>query len=250
MRSTRKERIVTPNSSGAQPAVRLTPSPSGAGASHLGGAPHVAPGFEWPRRDGVPLGFLGQFDLAAVARFPFAGVLPPRGLLSFFYEADQQPWGFDPKDRGSWLVHFEPDPTTVERRDPPDALPDASRFPEVPVEMSEVETLADDEPDDEEENPAPRHQLLGHPGAIQGDMRLECALVTHGLSTGDGSAYSDPRARALEATAGQWRLLAQIDSDDAAAMMWGDVGRLYFWITEEALTRRAFDECWVILQCS
>ena len=239
------------NSGGPLPAVRMTALPSGAaGRSRLGGAPDVGRGFEWPQRDGVPLAFLAQVDLASAARFPFAAVLPPRGLLSFFYDAEQQPWGFDPKDRGRWLVHFEPDPATVARRDPPDALPESSRFPEVPVEMSEVETM-DDHPDDEEdEDPAPRHQLLGHPAAVQGEMRLECALVTHGLNTGDASGYADPRAKALEATADQWRLLAQIDSDDAAGMMWGDLGRLYFWITDDALARRAFDECWVILQCS
>ena len=243
---------MTTSSSGTLPAVRLTPRASGGGSSRLGGTPDVAAGFEWPRREGVPLAFLAQVDLAAVARFPFASALPPRGLLSFFYDADLQPWGFDLKDRGSWRVHFEPDPEAAARRDPPAGLPDGSLFPEVPVEMSEVETQADDDPEEEEEGdfPAPRHQILGHPAAIQGDMRLECALVTHGLSTGDGSAYSDPRAKALQATAAQWRLLAQIDSDDAAAMMWGDLGRLYFWITEDALARRAFDECWVILQCS
>jgi uncharacterized protein YwqG len=42
----------------------------------------------------------------------------------------------------------------------------------------------------------------------------------------------------------------QIDTDDDGGMMWGDCGRLYFWITDDALQRRAFDECWMILQCS
>jgi uncharacterized protein YwqG len=27
-----------------------------------------------------------------------------------------------------------------------------------------------------------------------------------------------------------WRLLLQLDTDDAAGMKWGDVGTLYFWI--------------------
>ena len=244
---------MTTDSGAPRPAVRLSPvrGAAAAGASRLGGAPDLRSGFEWPHRDGTPLAFLAQIDLTALAPFPFARVLPARGLLSFFYDADQQPWGFDPRDRGSWLVHFEPDPTAVERRSPPDALPEASRFVEVPLEMTEVETMPDDEPDDEEDDePVPRHQLLGHPAAIQGEMTLECALVTQGVNCGEVGAYSDPRARALEGTAGSWRLLAQIDSDDDAGMMWGDLGRLYFWITDAALARHAFDECWVILQCS
>ena len=41
--------------------------------------------------------------------------------------------------------------------------------------------------------------------------------------------------------AADWRLLLQLDTDDEASMMWGDLGRLYFWITGDALRRRAFD---------
>ena len=42
----------------------------------------------------------------------------------------------------------------------------------------------------------------------------------------------------------------QLDTDDTAEMMWGDCGRLYFWLTDHALRRRAFGESWMILQCS
>lgn len=42
----------------------------------------------------------------------------------------------------------------------------------------------------------------------------------------------------------------QIDSDDEADMMWGDVGRLYYWLTADALARRDWASSWMILQCS
>jgi uncharacterized protein YwqG len=32
-------------------------------------------------------------------------------------------------------------------------------------------------------------------------------------------------------------------------MMWGDTGRLYFWVTEDALRRRAWTEVHLVLQC-
>ena len=32
--------------------------------------------------------------------------------------------------------------------------------------------------------------------------------------------------------------------------MWGDVGRLYFWIRDADLRARRFDATWLILQCS
>ena len=80
-------------------------------------------------------------------------------------------------------------------------------------------------------------------------MELECELVTHGLYCGDATGYEDPRAKELEISSRQWRLLLQIDSDDSAEMMWGDVGRVYFWIREEDLRQARFDRTWTILQC-
>ena len=41
----------------------------------------------------------------------------------------------------------------------------------------------------------------------------------------------------------------QLDSDDAAKMMWGDAGRLYFWIRDQDLRERRFDKTWMIYQC-
>jgi len=37
-------------------------------------------------------------------------------------------------------------------------------------------------------------------------------------------------------------LLLQIDSEDDAGMMWGDVGRLYWWMKKDELTRRDFTQ--------
>jgi uncharacterized protein YwqG len=43
-------------------------------------------------------------------------------------------------------------------------------------------------------------------------------------------------------------LLLQVDSDDVG-MMWGDGGRLYFWIREQDARRADFSNVWMILQC-
>jgi uncharacterized protein YwqG len=81
-------------------------------------------------------------------------------------------------------------------------------------------------------------------------MELECELVTNGLYCGDPSGYEDPRAKELEPNAKNWRLLLQIDSNDENEMMWGDCGRLYFWIRKEDLVNKQFDKSWFSLQCS
>src|SRR5205814_3675825 len=61
-----------------------------------------------------------------------------------------------------------------------------------------------------EEDAGPIHRLLGHPEPVQGDMQLECQLVSHGLYCGDASGYRDTRATALRPGAADWRLLLQI----------------------------------------
>ena len=72
---------------------------------------------------------------------------------------------------------------------------------------------------------------------------------SNGLYCSDASGYKDPRAKELESGAKDWRLLLQIDSDDKASMMWGDSGRLYFWIRQDDLQNKRFEKTWVILQC-
>jgi uncharacterized protein YwqG len=83
---------------------------------------------------------------------------------------------------------------------------------------------------------AAMHRLLGNPQAINAGMELECQLVSHGINLGSGSGHETPRAKELEAGARDWRLLLQIDTDeDNPGWMWGDGGRIYYWIREQEL---------------
>ncbi len=45
-------------------------------------------------------------------------------------------------------------------------------------------------------------------------------------------------------------LLLQVDSEDDAGMMWGDLGRLYWWMTKDELARRDFSNVQFDEQCS
>ena len=68
--------------------------------------------------------FLAQFALAEVALYDEAGLLPSRGLLSFFLSAEA--FGSDPA--GGYAVLYEPDPDRLHRAPP---------LPEVPEETDE-----------------------------------------------------------------------------------------------------------------
>jgi uncharacterized protein YwqG len=101
----------------------------------------------------------------------------------------------------------------------------------------------------------PHHQLLGHPKEIQREMQLECQLASNGINCGNGPGGENLLGTTLRQNAMDWRLLLQLDTDDdwsagKPGMMWGDCGRLYFWIRHQDLASKAFEKSWMILQCS
>jgi uncharacterized protein YwqG len=263
----------------ARTSIRLHASPSAAdalqmGATRLGGEPDLPEPMAWPSFHERPLSFIAQINLADTAPLDGDRILPDTGLLSFFYDAERSPWGFDPAHSGGWAVLFTPPgDRLVRRRNPespsgqgifmPCALRGEVEVTYAPWESAEVEglgltfeeRLAYGEAMDKQDGDVMSgeggtiHRLLGHPDPIQGDMQIECQLVTNGLNCG-GAMGDDPRAAALAPGAVDWRLLLQVDSDDQAGVMWGDVGRLYYWIRKEDLAARAWDATWLILQCS
>ena len=61
-----------------------------------------------------------------------------------------------------------------------------------------------------------------------------------------GSKQSQP---ANAQTNDKFQLLLQVDSDVHTGMVWGDEGRIYFWIHEADLREKRFDRVWLRLQC-
>jgi uncharacterized protein YwqG len=259
----------------ARPSLQLILAPTdmaelSIGESRVGGVPDLPAATAWPEwRDG-PLSFIAQIDLHDLASRPAAALLPRSGHLLFFYHAEQKTWGFDPKDRGSWHVLYTPPETQLARFDPPRNLPEEGRYRPCGLSYREVISIAaPDSADCVALHLTPQQRdayfevydalfenghgasswMLGHPEQIQGDMQTECALVTGGLYTGDQSGWRDPRRLELEADARSWRLLFQVGSEDAAGMMWGDVGCLYYWIHQRDLAAHDFSHTWMVLQC-
>jgi len=83
------------------------------GKSKLGGIPDLPQDFRWQTRDGEATDFLLQINLAQASALDQTGSLPKSGLLSFFYDLKEQPWGFDPKQLHGFLVHYTPDGVTL-----------------------------------------------------------------------------------------------------------------------------------------
>ncbi len=221
------------------------------GASKFGGAPDVPDGFAWPMRDDAPLVFMAQINLAEIAPFDIENQLPSSGVLSFFYDMNEDgDWPFgEMADEGGWRVfHFEGD---LERAQVPEqaqishGLQTATVKPQifcsVPTSTFWI-NAEDDEFTEEEEGQweellekfeKSRHSLamLNHPHIIQNDARYETANWT-GRGTLD-----------------DWIVLLQMDIDKEIDWMWGDTGAMFYLMHRDDLKARDWDKCWLNAQC-
>lgn len=251
-----------------EPALHLFPTSDlqpGVSAK-LGGHPWAPEGWEWPRNEkGEALSLLASIDLQSVSRYLVAPWLPQQGMLLFFYDVYDQPWGFDPKQQLGWRVeYFGPEEVLV----PYQTAAGAVETPSTNLGFCLIETYRDNSPQtvdlDEEEldelrdfielrnyQELPAHQFLGQASPIQDpDMEAECQLASHGLYAGNSIAFEGETGRRLlgQEDLHDWVLLAQFDSDEKIGWMWADMGRLYFWVKASQAQQGRFDRVWLVLQ--
>ena len=256
------------------------------GASKLGGAPDLPPDFAWPTRRNserkyqhgvawrdqevadqrpgadIQLSFIAQLDLASIPVEWIDFDLPRHGLLSFFYDAEHQPWGFDPIHKGGWQL-FWIDATSDK------LVRSAEQDPELSFTAAELEpqlflTVAESLPrtlplTDEQamalfdfigSRVAPGVQVGGHPMVIQNAMEEECEIVSRGYYAGNPEGYQEARNAGIGTSTQDWRLVLQVSSIEIANMLWGDGGNLYAWMRRSDIEQRRFENAWTILQCT
>lgn len=250
-----------------------------AGASRVGGGADLPEGASWPEWDDCPYTFIAQINLAELSEYQDLG-LPKEGLLSFFYDsaAMYEDYAFH-GDPTTCRVIYTPVSacSQLSTRAVPDALleadpevvlsPAAITFiPDLCVPASEsayLERLGIGWDGDRIEHERywntffenlnephayhlSLHRLLGHPDQLQGDMQNQCAKMLK-WSTFDTS-LSEEEEKQFAREALEWRLLLQIDCDEAANIDWVGTGRIYFWIREKDLQQQAFDHVICIVQ--
>lgn len=272
---------------GGQPALRLhaervSLDDLALGASRLGGVPDLPSGMDWPCNGDWPLEMIAQINLADAAGCFNLPDLPASGWLVFFYEDPAYTPLQKPEPEGSrpWQVmYFDGAAESLIRLEPlnrPARLggligwflfgwpksrvcfePCAVRF-EYEFRLIDNEDASFQVEYDAKNHDAwdeyaellesighwsseTRHRLRGHDDTIQWPMRREAEETARemGFTTADGA----PEERKWD-----WELLLQIDTDSGPGWMWGDAGRIYFWIRRQDLAARDFSKACCILQ--
>lgn len=254
------------------------------GGTRFGGRPDVPRGFVWPYFETDtfddkevkprPLAFLAQFDLEEISKYDTEGLLPRTGTLAFFYELGSQRWGFDPKDKGCAKVFWFHEWEDLSPADFPESLEEDYRLPALNISAKPEKSYPSNEDyylrrndysqtiDDFEAAeealgaicPENRSKLLGWADIIQGNMTSECELIARGYTSDEvwnGDSFSAEELEKIEAAADEWTLLFQLDTveHDDFELMFGDCGRIYFYIRKDDLKAKRFDRVWLILQC-
>jgi uncharacterized protein YwqG len=219
------------------------------------------------------LEFMAQFHIDELPAFA-RQLLPASGWLCFFSDHYNQ-FGGGAEQHGGWrVIHFEAEASQLIRTEEPNSNPligsDVCRLhfstewtipswcpltsPYEDHEQALVELLtglngASWTPTRGGiQRPPIAHRLLGQPDLIHDDMRADCELAANGVSWTNHREYLALRASAKD-RAKEWRLLLQLDTDDNVGWMFGDAGRIYFYIRDEDLRGQAFAQCWLGLQC-
>lgn len=240
------------------------------GQSKFGGLPDLPSHFSFPTYHNGYLSFLAQLNLLEAKLFDGENLLPNTGILYFFYDVVNQPWGFDKDDNGCFKVfYFDGDVKELTRTAYPEETEDYfplpvykatfDKFISFPSEISGIE-LDEEELDryfefrdsimqrkesveNDEGLPAyPMHYMFGEPFTIQNNVFEDVIYY-------DNKEKIDWDSKEIKQKRNEMVLLFQMDSDDELGVMWGDVGILYFCIDKHDLHDKQFDQTKFTLQC-
>lgn len=248
----------------------------------IGGKPDLPPDFEWSYYEGEdfngvienrPLSFIAQINCAEIKPYDKDDLLPNTGMLYFFYELGTMTWGYSPEDKGSVRVfYYDGDLSLLKQTDFPETLNKDYIIPEKTPEFVSVSDVPDsgevyefydaDFQDDDydiyqelrerEFSDDVRIKLLGYADMLQDIMQYECEYVSRGYDYGNGIPDTSEEEKAdIKKKAEDWILLFQLDTveTDDYELMFGDCGRIYFYIRKKDLAERNFDNVQLILQC-
>jgi uncharacterized protein YwqG len=243
------------------PSIRLAPQPAAEeelplGTSRIGGCPDLPGGTKWPRRrvEG-PYRFILQVNLAEVAPFDVAKVLPTTGLLSFFYARNPDEWP------GDYAFIVQAEAKDLRRLRWPRDLPENRRYRPLalrPCVEWTVASIQDTGFDGDEvlDSEFPHFDFFDEiETQVAQAQGMEPATSSH---VSVHRLLGHPRLIHSPGLADGTRLLLQVDSDPPSfrgpdlpriGLMIGDCGRFFYLTSEGELKSRRFDKKpWVLVE--
>jgi hypothetical protein len=195
-------------------------------------------------------------------------LLPESGLLAYFYDTISYPSGHQPSEAGRWAIRLSRQVTHIA---PPPKDPPANRafrqvslsavgeltIPGLRTSAIERIGLTDAEEDAyvavreqlaKERGSETIHRVLGWPDEIQHDPASYVQVPANGFDGLDPNVVKRDDVQRLLAERSVWQLMLQVDTDDAAGMLWGDGGRLYFMMREVDSRGGNWGKAWLNLQ--
>ena len=208
--------------------------------SRLGGHPDAPGEFTWPTYEAegktLALAFVAQIDCAKLPRDAVPAEMPVSGILSFFFDTAEQPWGFDGEDDGA-RVFYTTEDTPLQRTEPPPGTP---VHPAIKLEVSSDWTLSEGLICDRDLG----EELMEFRDVLRADPKHP----VHRLG-GYDDAVQNPVLEGFESSMDDPVLLLQLDSDEDADWMFGDIGMVYWVIDRVDLAACRFDRARYTLQC-
>ena len=261
-------------------ATRTAAGAASSRGSRLGGDALLPVGAEWPAWRGPtgdgpprPLTHWAHIDLTQIAGHLDLD-LPADGSLLLFADFDHDGLGegimglHQDELLGARVLHVPAaqrvelvtSPSGVQPLPSADLLPLLSvTWPDLGADLTDDEYGAFDDADQALEGllrrSAPegwsvggRHQLGGHARFIQHPVEQEVVQAAHDVSSRSGG-FDHQRWQQVRDEASRWRLLLQVDSDDALDLMLGDVGTVYWAAPAQDVATRDFTAARFNFQC-
>jgi len=242
------------------------------GTMKFGGLPDLPPELSWPSVDDIALHFIAQLRMDVLAANDPTGLLPKSGMLYFFYRDNLDGSSSDGCYWDLWrakVLYFDGDMNALQQASAPDSLPMNLVFPACTVTVGQDLTIPPFESQvgytqfgfsyealkqdrnrfasyfalREAASELLVHRMFGYPDLIQGDVFIEADKF---VRSPEKIHY---KTRYADTSFEDWLLLLQVDSDDAADFMWGDVGCLYYCIKRADLLAKNFEKIVCTMQC-
>ncbi|ATI59232.1 MULTISPECIES: YwqG family protein [Bacillus] len=220
--------------------IKVVPKQQGTvaiGSSKMGGVPDLPALFEYPKHKGNPLQFIAQFNLSDLQNVGMDHNLPKTGMLYFFCIENYFEENVNLTEAGRVLYYDVPVEQLRRENEIQAKYNQCAITFELTYKLPEL--FIEDEADSDRflqllEELIPdnydNHQMFGEPFSVQEEVLYE---------TGEYMGV-DPQ---------QMTLLFQIDSDHKNCnMVWGELGMLYFCISNEDLKNQRFENTCCVLQ--